>query len=92
MCTEHTTKRYDANRSASIGARALMAVVRGYQNYLSPLKSGPSCRFEPTCSAYAVTALRRHGAIKGLVLTCVRICKCGPWHPGGFDPVPGEDQ
>ena len=91
MCTEHTKKRYDANRKASISARALLAWVRGYQQYLSPLKSGPSCRFEPTCSTYAALALQRHGAIKGVVLTLIRLAKCGPWHPGGFDPVPDSN-
>lgn len=90
MCTEHTEKRCDANQAASKSARLFIAAVRGYQQYLSPLKSGPSCRFEPSCSAYAITALQRHGAIKGLILTVVRLAKCGPWHPGGFDPVPGK--
>ncbi|MCF1694104.1 membrane protein insertion efficiency factor YidD [Corynebacterium argentoratense] len=47
-----------------------------------------TCRFEPTCSNYALEALESRGAIVGLYLTAVRIVKCGPWHPGGYDPVP----
>ncbi|MBZ8177277.1 membrane protein insertion efficiency factor YidD [Corynebacterium poyangense] len=68
--------------------RVLVGAVRFYQNWLSPLKMGPTCRFEPTCSAYSLIALKRHGALKGTLLTLVRIVKCGPWHPGGYDPVP----
>lgn len=69
-------------------ARMTRRLVLGYQNYLSPLKLGPSCRFEPTCSAYALTALSRHGMLKGIILSVARLSKCGPWHPGGWDPVP----
>lgn len=70
-------------------ARMLIAGVVFYQTALSPLKMGSSCRFEPTCSAYALDAVRTHGGLKGFSLTAVRLAKCGPWHPGGFDPVPG---
>lgn len=77
-----------ATRSGNSPAtRLLLRLVLLYQNYLSPLKMGSTCRFEPTCSAYALDALREHGAITGVVLTLVRLAKCGPWHPGGFDPV-----
>lgn len=48
----------------------------------------PSCRFDPTCSSYAVEALRTRGAVFGTVLALVRVIKCAPWHPGGWDPVP----
>ncbi|AKK10032.1 membrane protein insertion efficiency factor YidD [Corynebacterium testudinoris] len=68
-------------------ARGLAAAVRFYQNYLSPLKMGSSCRFEPTCSAYALEAVSRYGAATGVVMTLARLSKCGPWHPGGYDPV-----
>ncbi|WP_448855550.1 membrane protein insertion efficiency factor YidD [Corynebacterium camporealensis] len=47
-----------------------------------------TCRFEPTCSAYALEALSVHGAAKGSIIAIARIFKCGPWHPGGYDPVP----
>lgn len=58
-----------------------------YQKYISGL-TPPSCRFEPTCSNYAIGALREWGAIRGTILTVVRLSKCGPWHPGGIDHVP----
>ncbi|UFU01151.1 membrane protein insertion efficiency factor YidD [Radiobacillus kanasensis] len=61
--------------------------VRGYQRYISPM-TPPSCRFQPTCSQYAIEALQTHGAIKGFYLSVIRILKCHPFHPGGFDPVP----
>lgn len=68
--------------------RFLLFLVRGYQNYISPLKMGPTCRFEPTCSAYALDVLQEHGALKGIILAGARLAKCGPWHPGGYDPPP----
>jgi len=67
--------------------RALIALVRGYRFFLSPWL-GSSCRFEPTCSAYALQALERHGAADGALLTLGRIARCHPWCAGGHDPVP----
>jgi uncharacterized protein len=69
----------------------LLAVIliRVYQGTLSPL-IGPSCRFEPTCSQYAIDAIRRFGVIRGAWLAVKRIGRCHPWHPGGYDPVPPE--
>jgi len=66
----------------------LQALVRGYRYFLSPLLA-PACRFHPSCSVYAEEALQRHGAVRGSWLSARRICRCGPWHPGGVDPVPG---
>jgi len=66
---------------------ALILLVRGYRFFLSPLLGG-SCRFEPTCSAYSMQALERHGAIAGTLLTAGRIARCHPWCSGGHDPVP----
>ena len=66
----------------------LQALVRGYRYFLSPLLA-PACRFHPSCSVYAEEALRRHGALRGGWLSARRICRCGPWHAGGVDPVPG---
>ena len=65
----------------------LRALVRAYRWCLSPLLP-PACRFHPTCSAYAEEALERHGALRGGWLAARRLCRCGPWHGGGYDPVP----
>lgn len=73
---------------ASPLARAMMLLVRLYRRHLSPLKAAPSCRFHPTCSAYALEAIERHGALAGLALAVRRVLKCHPLHPGGLDPVP----
>jgi hypothetical protein len=70
-------------------AWVLLQLVRAYQLFVSPLM-GPRCRFYPSCSAYAVTALRRHGAIKGTGLAAWRLLRCNPWNPGGIDHVPAK--
>lgn len=68
---------------------ALMAVVRAYRLLLSPWL-GSACRFEPTCSLYALSALEKHGAAAGSYLTLHRLARCHPWCAGGHDPVPEE--
>ncbi|WP_460394558.1 membrane protein insertion efficiency factor YidD [Actinophytocola sediminis] len=68
-------------------ARVLLVPVNLYRAWISPVLP-PSCRFEPSCSTYAVEALSTHGALRGLYLTVRRLLRCGPWHPGGYDPVP----
>lgn len=65
----------------------LMGLVQGYRWLLKPWL-GQACRFEPTCSAYALTALARHGALHGGALACWRLARCQPWCDGGLDPVP----
>lgn len=67
--------------------RAALALIRFYRRFLSPLKP-PVCRFSPTCSQYALTAIERYGFFKGSWLAIRRIAKCHPFHPGGYDPVP----
>jgi uncharacterized protein len=75
-------------RGLGTGARAaLITLVRGYQVALSPLLP-PSCRYYPSCSAYAIEALERHGALRGSWLALRRLARCHPFRPGGFDPVP----
>jgi putative membrane protein insertion efficiency factor len=68
-------------------ASLLVALLRAYQRFIGPLLP-QACRFHPTCSTYAVEAIRRHGALRGLALTLARLARCGPWHAGGLDPVP----
>ncbi|HYD41408.1 MAG TPA: membrane protein insertion efficiency factor YidD [Anaeromyxobacter sp.] len=65
----------------------LVLFVKLYRRLLSPALP-PSCRFYPSCSAYALTALERHGAARGSYLTVKRLLRCHPFHPGGIDPVP----
>ena len=69
--------------------RVLMALVRAYRLLLSP-SLGSACRFEPTCSAYALQALERHGAGWGSYLMAARLVRCQPWCAGGHDPVPDQ--
>ncbi len=64
-----------------------IALIRFYQLCISPVL-GPHCRFTPTCSQYAIEAIKNHGVIRGLALTVKRISKCHPFHAGGHDPVP----
>jgi uncharacterized protein len=72
----------------SVAQQLVMLPIRVYRRVLSPLKASPSCRFHPTCSAYALEAVTHHGVLVGLYLAARRILKCHPFHPGGFDPVP----
>lgn len=74
-------------RRPGLPARVLLVPVNLYRAWISPVLP-PSCRFEPSCSAYAVEALSTHGALRGFYLTVRRLLRCGPWHPGGYDPVP----
>ena len=69
--------------------RVLVACVRAWQLTIGAW-IGPSCRFHPSCSGYAVEALQRHGALAGTYLAAHRIARCGPWCEGGDDPVPLE--
>ena len=71
----------------SVVARLVVLVIRGYQVTLSPLLPS-ACRYQPTCSHYALEAVERYGALKGTWLGAKRIARCHPFHPGGYDPVP----
>ena len=68
-------------------ARVMILLVRGYQRGISPFLP-PSCRYTPTCSAYAVEALEKHGAARGGWLALRRLSRCHPWGGHGYDPVP----
>jgi putative membrane protein insertion efficiency factor len=97
MCAEHASPvEHDAEREhvpapvrgiAGVPRFLLILGVRLYQVALSPLLGG-SCRYFPSCSAYAIEALERHGAARGSWLAIRRIGRCHPFRPGGFDPVP----
>ena len=69
------------------GRRMVMMLIRGYRCLVSPL-FGPACRYHPTCSRYAETAVERFGVWRGGWLAVCRIGRCHPWRDGGFDPVP----
>ena len=68
-------------RPAALGALKL------YKRFISPILP-PSCRFAPTCSEYAAEAIEKHGVLRGSTMAMLRLARCGPWHPGGYDPVP----
>jgi uncharacterized protein len=68
-------------------ARLLIGLISGYRMFIGPLL-GPRCRFYPSCSAYALEAIRVHGAARGSWLAARRISRCHPFHKGGLDPVP----
>jgi len=98
MCAEHTNPAEQVSRTVPEGPRAVGGIagvprfllilgVRLYQVALSPLLGG-SCRYFPSCSAYAIEALERHGAARGSWLAIRRIGRCHPFRPGGYDPVP----
>jgi len=69
----------------------MQGIIRFYQKWISPM-SGPSCRFQPTCSQYTLEAIQEHGSLKGSWLGTKRICKCHPFHAGGYDPVPTKEE
>ena len=72
-------------------AKLLVLLIRLYQRLLSPLL-GNVCRFEPSCSRYAVACIENHGAARGALLSVRRVCKCHPFHPGGVDlPPPAKN-
>ncbi|MDH6195639.1 putative membrane protein insertion efficiency factor [Mycobacterium frederiksbergense] len=74
-------------RAAAGAARGAIFLIQLYRHTISPLRL-PSCRFMPTCSQYAVDALTEYGLFRGGWLAMIRLLKCGPWHPGGWDPIP----
>ena len=74
-------------RAKRLPVRGLIFLIQLYRHTISPLRL-PTCRFMPTCSQYAVDALTEYGLVRGIGLTSVRLARCGPWHRGGWDPIP----
>lgn len=68
--------------------RLFILIIKFYKECISPLKGGPTCKFTPSCSSYAIEALEKHGLIKGTLLSLWRILRCNPFSKGGYDPVP----
>ena len=77
----------EQHQHTSLGARALMILIRVYQKILSPFMGG-NCRFYPSCSHYGYEAIEVHGALKGSWMAVKRVGRCQPFHEGGLDPVP----
>ncbi|MEV4627573.1 membrane protein insertion efficiency factor YidD [Micromonospora sp. NPDC049523] len=75
------------SRATTLGARVLAGAIVAYRRWISPALPA-RCRFYPSCSAYALEAVTRHGALRGSGLAVWRLSRCHPFHPGGYDPVP----
>lgn len=88
--TARTMARGIAHSGATAATLALRGLVRGYQLFIAPLL-GHNCRYLPSCSAYAMEALERHGPARGSWLATKRICRCHPWGGHGLDPVPAPE-
>ncbi len=87
MPERRTHERVHASAKPSPLGWVFLGFIKIYQLFISPLL-GPNCRFQPTCSAYALEAIRLHGAIRGGAMAIRRILKCHPWGGFGYDPVP----
>lgn len=74
-----------------LASMAGLFLIRFYQVAISPVLGGGKCRFIPTCSEYTAEAVERYGLIYGAELGLRRMLRCGPWDPGGYDPVPGQE-
>jgi len=86
--TLHFTIRTLETYTESAMRTLLIGLIRGYQYLISPIL-GNHCRFYPSCSHYAAEAIQGRGPVQGSWLAFRRLLRCHPWHPGGFDPVPG---
>jgi hypothetical protein len=82
-----TGTRVRVGPTGRAAVRALIFLIQLYRHMVSPLRPA-TCRFIPTCSQYAVDALTEYGLVRGSWLSAARLAKCGPWHRGGWDPIP----
>ncbi|AKO45199.1 membrane protein insertion efficiency factor YidD [[Haemophilus] ducreyi] len=87
MDSSYSPQSTSTKQKLSVAARLLLLPIYFYRYAISPL-IGPRCRFYPSCSTYAVQAIKVHGALRGGWLAIKRICRCHPWNEGGKDPVP----
>jgi uncharacterized protein len=85
--TDSIASAAQTGRNGSAGVRAAIFLIELYRHTVSPMRL-PTCRFSPSCSQYAVEALCEYGLIRGGWLAVMRLLKCGPWHRGGWDPIP----
>jgi putative membrane protein insertion efficiency factor len=76
-----------ADSANRITVRLAVTFIRLYQRFISPF-TAPSCRFYPSCSEYSLLAITRYGVVRGIGKTVLRLAKCQPFHPGGYDPLP----
>ncbi|SRR6266487_3375267 len=90
MSARYAVQDAEPDTAPTRAALLIMLPITLYRRLIGPLL-GPRCRFEPSCSAYALEALRRHGAVRGSWLAVRRIARCHPFNPGGYDPVPGPN-
>ena len=81
-------KVFPLSLPAKYPKKMLLGLIGFYRKYLSALKMQPTCRFYPTCSQYAIEAIEIHGVLKGTILAVLRLLRCNPLFPGGYDPVP----
>lgn len=79
---------WDENRGNILIANLLVFILKIYRKYISPLKKTSSCIYTPTCSLYAIQALKKYGSIQGTYLATKRVLKCHPFRKGGYDPIP----
>ena len=93
-CQEHAVSRETPvapeNDLPNPLVRLVLVPLRAYRRYISPALT-PRCRYYPSCSAYAEESIRELGAVRGTILAGWRLLRCGPWTPGGYDPVPPRD-
>jgi putative membrane protein insertion efficiency factor len=87
LAPEPLNRQFPAGMISRLGSGALRGAIRFYQLTLAYFFAG-ACRYEPSCSAYALEAVTEHGALKGSLLAVRRLCRCHPWGAGGLDPVP----
>lgn len=80
-----------ASTTGRVAVRGVIFLIQLYRHMVSPLRPA-TCRFVPTCSQYAVDALDEYGLIRGSWLAAARLAKCGPWHEGGWDPIPDRPE